>query len=87
MTREYKTSQANSVMKQIEIHYSGCYINYSDLIRHLMNNKIDNFELSEYSCNSLTTSYDHSMSVFYYSDNSILIVGPYNIQAGYLGTI
>lgn len=66
----------NKILK----HYGKAhYFDYPGLIIHLTHNKIDNFEVVNYVPVSINCSYDNSMAMFTYSDNSILIITPNDI--------
>lgn len=70
-------SIAQKVKAQIEKHYTyegNVYINTSDLSAHLKNDMIDNNQKPEHGHNGFDESFDQSVCVFYYQDNSILVV-------------
>jgi len=73
-------SFAGAVEKQIKDHYKGGYIAYIDLIKYLKNGRIDKNTNSIHATNSgYDTSYDNSMIILYFSDNSALVVAPNSI--------
>lgn len=70
---------AQQIKKQIEIYYKDAYINYADLCCHIQDNRIDNFEPTKKHIGYERPYNDIYPVVFYYEDNSILIVSGINI--------
>lgn len=69
---------AKEIKSKIESHYQGAVINYCDLAKHLMNNRVDYSE----ECPHKYKGYDSSTAdvypiIFYYSDDSFLALTGY----------
>lgn len=71
---------AQSIKKQIEIYYGHEYINYLDLAIHLQDSRIDNFEATRQHVGYEKPYKEICPVVFYYEDNSILIVKSTGIE-------
>ena len=70
-------SKAREVLDQIKKHYTyegRYYINHQDIQKHLRDNRIDVDEYSIHKHGGFEISFDESMSVILYSDNSALVV-------------
>lgn len=67
-------NKSKQVKEQISSHYKENYINYSDLIKHLMNNKIDSSKMTLVHSGYDKPYNDDYPAIFYYDDDSILIV-------------
>ena len=72
---------SENVESQILEWYSSGYFNSADMIKHLQSDKIDNFEHSAESHIGFDLSYDKSLCVFYYEDDSVLIVSSCGLNA------
>ena len=70
-------SKAKEVLNQIkELYtYNGSYhVNHQDIQKHLRSDKVDNDEHSVHKHSGFETSFDNSMSVIFYSDNSAIVI-------------
>jgi len=70
-------SKAKEVLDQIKKHYTnkGIYhVNHQDLQNKLQYNKIDREKYSMHNHIGFETSFDNSMSIIFYSDNSALVI-------------
>jgi len=71
------TTIAQEISDQIEKHYEyegRVYINGPDLITHLKNDLIDRNQKPDHGHRGFNESFDQSLCVFFYKDNSILVV-------------
>lgn len=76
-------SFAKEIKSKIEQHYQGTFINYCDLAKHLMNNRVDYNVKLPYKFKG----YDSSVSdvypvIFYYEDSSFLALTGYCVITG-----
>lgn len=70
-------SKAKEVLNQIKECYTykgSYYVNHQDIQKHLRNDRIDVGDYSIHKHDGFETSFDESMSVIFYSDNSALVV-------------
>lgn len=73
--------KALEIKNKIISYYEGAYINYTDLINHLKRNMIDRNE-SVFTANGYNIPEEGNYpAIFYYDDNSLLIVTGGNILA------
>lgn len=65
---------AKDIKEKIQNYYNNDYVRYDHLIEHLMNNKIDRNEKLDVSHSGFDKSNDGNIAIFYYSDNTNLVV-------------
>lgn len=80
-------SMAKQIKEKIELEYryNGRYCppKADDIIEHLKANYVDHNEPSPHNHSGFDESFDGSLIIFYYADNSVLVVSSAGINAPY----
>lgn len=70
---------AQAIKKDIDKHYVGGHVQYSDLIQHLSNNLIDRGVPTKYQHIGYDKSVSGELAIFYFADKSILVINGFSV--------